>query len=1120
MDMNQRATRVGERLRTSGRSPLRAGGGALLLLVGLLVASAVPAYAQHNITGRVTAAETGQPLPGVQVTVRGTSAGTLTNADGRYMLIAPTSQGTLVFSRIGYTQQVVPFDSEPQINVQMTARAMEIEGIVVVGYGERRRASITESIGTVSAEEIQRVSVASPDQAIQGRISGVQLTTQSGAPGAPTAVRIRGVGTIGNTQPLYVIDGVPVGRGQDPTNNPLATINPADIESISVLKDASAAAVYGVQAANGVVLITTRRGTMGKPTIRYDGYTGLQQMPRYLSLNNSQEWLALQQEAHVARNQYFGYQPGDPDYGQIPRRLRQQVWNDETGSWQPNPTYDARILQTNTDWQRVPLNNNAPIMNHNMSVSGATDQVNYFVSAGYFQQDAIQQRWDMNRVSFRANSDFRVNDRVRFGETFSLSNQFTLRGQHLQGDGRILDNAVRMAPILVYRCEDHVAPEYVASCLEDNRYGFASNLNLIEAPHANQPAINHLIDAEQRNTRVIGGLHGEVDVLPGLTFRSQGNLDYNISSYYQWTPGYRTNEVNLDRSQQAAERATGEDYGIVWTNTMTFANTFGQHSFNVLGGAELQQYRWQATNIQRSGAGEFLSEQEAFRRVLAGGRLHNHYAGENAFLGYMGRLNYNFGDRYIVTMSVRRDGASEFAPGHQWGTFPSFSAAWRIGNEPFFQNLNLDWINQLAFRGSWGRLGNSAIPGGAYPHLLQVIPSTTYTLNGTDWTGDVFMPMPRFPNPAVTWETTTTTDFGVETVLLNGALDLMATYYDRNTSGFLLSVDLPPSSGFRNSPFNSGNMTNRGFEFEAGYRLPRLFNELDLHITGNLTTVRNRLESLAAGLDAYSPAGLDGGQQQAASFYRTAPGHPVGFFYGFRTCGVFQTQAQADAWNAQHVDRVTNRAPQAGDLCFMDMNSRDADGNLVLGVPDGIINDDDRVNIGSSIPDGYFGLNLSGTFRRFDVSAFFNGVYGVQKYNAVRRVLESMDGGINNQLTTTRDRWTPENTNTSMPRAIAGDPAGNNRFSDRWVEDAGFFRLRSLQLGFTLPQGMLGTQNTRIYLTGQNLFTMTPYSGFDPEFTTTLDRWRNRNDLALFQGTDSGDIPQPRMFQIGVSTSF
>jgi TonB-linked SusC/RagA family outer membrane protein len=496
---------------------------------------------------------------------------------------------------------------------------------------------------------------------------------------------------------------------------------------------------------------------------------------------------------------------------------------------------------------------------------------------------------------------------------------------------------------------------------------------------------------------------------------------------------------------------------------------------------------------QVGGSCDFHTNQGDYHSVMMAGQ-------ERA--SYFGRISYDYNQKYLLTGTIRRDGASTFAPGHQWGTFPSVSAGWRITEEPFF---NVPWINELKLRGSWGQLGNSSIEGGAYPHLLAVALQSTYTLNGTAWTEDVPIPLPRFPNPALTWESTTTTDVGFEASFFNHAFDFAATYYNRNTSDFLLNVDLPASSGFIRSPFNSGEVNNRGIELEAGYRMPRLVPDLDLHISGNFTTVRNRLLSLSDEIEAYTPPG-DGGVQSFAAQYRTAPDRPVGFFYGFQTCGVYQTAAEA----AQApIDRtIGGRRPQAGDMCFVD---RDGDGEITEA---------DRTYLGKNIPGFYYGLNLNANFRRFDLTAFFNGVGDVQLYNQVRRDLEGMWGGGDNFAASTQNRWRPDNPSTTMPRAIAGDPVGNARYSDRWIENGSFFRLRTLQLGYTMPQGFLGTQNTRVYLSAQNLLTITPYSGYDPEFTTTIDHWRSRNDLALFQGTDTGDMPQPRVFQIGVSTAF
>jgi TonB-linked SusC/RagA family outer membrane protein len=1039
----------------------------------------MPAEAQHRITGR-TSDEAGEPVAGVQVLVQGTSVGTLTDAQGRFTLTAPSSSGVLVLTRLGYATQEVSFDGDAVIDVVLTVSATELEGLVVIGYGEKSEATLTESIGVVSREQIRMVPIASPEVAIQGRVSGIQVQSESGLPGAPVSLRIRGVGTVGNTQPLYVVDGVPVGRGVDPTSSPLSTLNPSDIESISVLKDASAAAVYGVQAANGVVLIQTRRGVLGKPTIRYDGYTGVQSFPdRYRMLSTAQ-WFDLARESDANYNAQFGYAPGDDSYAELPDYL---VAN------------ESALEARNTDWHDVIAVDNAPIMNHNLSVSGAGDRSSYYVSAAYFAQDAIVDRWDLERFSFRVNSEFDITDRIRIGEFFSISNQQVVRGQQDGFNGQLMPNALKLPPFFRYRDED--------GSIDGNRYGFSGNAEFADAGlvFGNEPALNQIVEKVDRNLRVLGGLFAEVDLFSGLTFRSQGNLDYGNTRDTGWYPPHSRAEIGLDRTDIGEEQRT-DYYSLVSTSTLTWDRLFGPHSVNLLGGVELQYTKNTGTQIALT---NFITSDPAFRDIAAaGGDLLSPpggWAGENAFAGFVGRVTYNYDNRYLLTASVRRDGASTFAPENRWGTFPAVSAGWRISQERFF---DVSWISELKLRGSWGRLGNSEVPGAAYAHLFQV---TTVPNYGIDGETVVIAPAPAgFVNSGLVWETSTTVDFGIEAGLFDNAVDLGATYYRRETEDFLVNIPLPLASGFpAGAPVNSGSVRNSGFELEAGYRVD-LPGGVGLDLTANLTTVDNELVSLREGIEEYA----------SGNGYRTAVGFPIGYFFGYQTCGIYQT-SEAAAAAPQDLTIGTNR-PQAGDVCFRDVDGRGDDGELT-GQPDGVIDADDRTYLGKTIPDYFYGLNLSATWNRFDLSAFFSGVGGVQKYNAMRQGIESVTGGGENRSVAVLDRWTPENPSNTVPRAVSDDPNQNDRFSDRWIEDAGYFRLRNLQVGYSLPDGLLGT-STRIYVSGTNLFTLSSYDGLDPEFTTSIDYARSRNDLQLEAGTDTGNLPLPRIIQIGASTVF
>ena len=1061
------------------RALVRGAGHALACGLALMLFGVGSLHAQQRVVGRVTSAATGEPLPGVQVSVSGTLVGVVTNADGRYAVSAPAASGRLVFTLLGFGTKEIPFTGQGVVDAQLEIKATQLNELVVVGYGTKTRANMTEAISTVSSKELTRVPAASPEAALEGRAPGIQVTPESGLPGAPIAVRIRGVGTVGNTQPLFVIDGLPVGNADNSTSSPLGTINPADIESISVLKDASAAAVYGVQAANGVVLIKTRRGELGKPTISYNAYQGVQNFPKTVQMLNSQQWFDFAQEAYDNFDAQHGYKPGDGSYAQFKPYLVQNK---------------ATLAARTTDWMGAIQVQNAPIMSQDMSVSGGSDKVNYYVSGGLFRQNATVSKWDLQRLSFRANSDFKVNSYVRAGESFSLSNENIKRGQQDGYDGQLLPSTLTMPPFFQFRD--------VGNSIAGNRYGFNGNAEFIPAgmTYGNEAALNQITNKQDRTTRMMGGLYGEVEPLPRLVLRTQASLDYSNARNSDFSPSYTVNEIGLDRNDTNGETRQ-ENNSLVWTNTLNYSAYFGRHSLSALAGAEMQKYTYTATTVAMTNC---LSFNPAFVQIATacGGELGppGGWAGEGSFLGYLGRLNYNYADRYLLTASVRRDASSNFAPANRWGTFPSVSAGWRISQEPFF---HVPFISDLKVRGGWGRLGNSNIPGLSYPFIFRVTTTPDYGLDGSTV---VKAPVPAsFVNPNVVWETSETMDGGFDASFLDNALTFSAGYYKRDTKNFLVNIPLTPSSGFTGgAPLNSGMVRNQGFEFEGGYS--RTVRGVDLTFNGNLTTVKNRLVDLAPGITEYS-VGNGNISGCGTSCMRTAVGEPIGYLFGYKTCGIYQTAAEAAA--AVPDKTIGNNKPVAGDMCFKDVNG------------DSVVDANDRTYLGKTIPDFYYGFNVDAVWRHFDLGAFFSGVSGIQKFDLFRRTLETVHGGSNNRSVAVLDHWSATNPSNTVPRNTTDDLNNNDRVdSQRWVENGNYFRLRNLQLGYTLPKGYLGTTRTRIYVSGTNLFTMTPYKGLDPEFTTSIDYSRSQNGSQLAAGIDTGNLPLPRIFQIGVSTSF
>jgi TonB-linked SusC/RagA family outer membrane protein len=624
----------------------------------------------------------------------------------------------------------------------------------------------------------------------------------------------------------------------------------------------------------------------------------------------------------------------------------------------------------------------------------------------------------------------------------------------------------------------------------------------------NENGINQIVDNFDRAGRLIGSVYAQGTVLERLALKSQANVDYRTEYNESWSPGYTSAELGLPRESQDYNDSRGLGTSFVWTNTANFVDSIGANHINVLGGIELQQY--QDRSLSALGQG-FLSSDDRFYRVaknaeattVGGG------AGESAFLGYLGRVSYDYAQKYLVTASVRRDGTSTFSPvgNRRWGTFPSVSAAWRLSEEPFF---NLPMVDEFKLRGSWGELGNSQTA--AYPYVTRVFVDPDYGLGG----GTVKAPSPvNFVNEDLTWETQRITDFGIEAGLFNSAVTLSATYYKKDTRNFLVPIPLPAITGFGSVPVNAGSVRNTGLELEVGYT-PQLGRDMRLSLSGNLTTVKNRLTAITPGIEEFT----------SGEVYRTAVGYPIGYIWGFKTDGIYQTPADAAA---ALVDKTTGgKKGQPGDLRFVDTNGPAAAGSprgqQFSGTPDGQITSDDRTYLGKTIPDYYYGFSANGGWKGIDVALFFQGVGGVQIYNQFRRGAEGMSGGGRNQLASTQNRWTGPGTSNTMPRAVSNDPNANGRVSDRWVEDGSYLRLKNLQIGYTVPQRYVRNRvsTARVYVAGTNLLTFTNYTGLDPEVQTYgADAFGvSATTNQLGSGTDQGNIPQSRVFQLGLSLGF
>lgn len=1022
------------------------------LLLGVLLFSAyfnVNAQ-ERTVKGKVTDSEKGDGLPGVSIVVKGSTTGTATDVNGNFELAIPGSNARLVVSYVGYVSQEIAVGNQAAVTVTLKPDIKALQEVVVVGFGTQKKADLTGAVTGIRGEDIGITSkpVSSPDQILAGRASGVNISNRSGDPGAPINVRIRGVGTPGVNQPLWVIDGVPlvqtenmtVNTGSSTESNPLVGINPSDIESIDVLKDASAAAIYGARAANGVIIVTTKRGKDGKANVSYDAYMGAGSTQKRMDVLNVDQFIDIQQE--LGRD----YSP-----------FRGQPFVD----WQ-----DA-VFRTST------------IRNHNIAVSGGSAVANYFLGAGYYDQDGIERGQDFTRYSIKANSDINVGKRFKFGESLLVSsvNRLTQTESGLfAGFG-----AATNAPY--FKIYDPNGP-----------LGYNPENNITRG--AGQTSQNYLLRTDTRvnstriiSRKVLASVYGEFEIITGLKYKITGGVDYNVGSgdFFQEAIAFDngTPRSSLLVQERPIELTTN------LSHTLTYNKVFGDHSLTVLVGEEETNFRFDKVRIQGN---NLFNSKIQFASTGASVSAANE-ADQWALRGYLGRINYSYQGKYLFTVNVRNDNTSRFAPGNRSQTFPSFSVGWRLSEERFFPKGNI--VDDIKIRGSWGQSGNQFT--GANFAFMSTLKTTIFYPIGTSQSITRAPAPVNFANQDLRWETSNQLDIGADITLLQGRIEGTFDYYRKVTKDVLIGLPIPLTSGyFLPADANVGQILNRGIELALNYR--NKIGNIGYSLGGNITTVHNEVLDLGTSPEIITGVG-------GASTHRTTVGEPLGYFYGFKTNGIYQTQAEVD--QALPDAFSSGRAP--GDIRFLDVNQ------------DGKIDAQDRTKIGSSIPAFFYGINATASYKGFDLSLLLQGVGGIQVYNQGRQTLENLTG-THNFSTRVLDRWTGPGTSNTMPRVIANDPNGNNRYSDRWIEDAGFMRIKNLQIGYALPtertqawtNGLVS--RFRVYVAAQNLHTFTKYLGFDPEVTRGFSF--QKGDMALANGQDPGNSPQPKIYQVGVQVTF
>jgi TonB-dependent starch-binding outer membrane protein SusC len=1033
------------------------------LLAALLASTFLPsgtlAQERSSIAGSVVAEGTQQPLPTVYVAIPALGIGTQTDERGRFLLLqVPQGRHTLRFSLLGFKQQsleVTVGATAATVAVVLETDPLRLDELVVVGYGTERRANVAGAVSSLRPETVKEVSTTSINEVLQGRLAGVQVSQNSGVPGAAINVRVRGSSSIsGGNEPLYVIDGVPLNQGDfsrissvsfgGQNIDAISDLNPNEIESIEILKDASAAAIYGSRASNGVVLITTRRGMAARPEISFGAYYGEQRLWRRIDLLNAEQYMEIYNEGCRAR------------YG-----ITYDCVTYDDDSWIPSAP------GANTNWLDEILRT-APIANMDMSIRGGTDRIRYYVSGTSLAQEGTVRSMGYNRLNGRVNLDYVPLDRLTLGTNISLTRSIYDRAR--------ADNTI-YSPWSNALANPPVQPVYT----EDGGY--------FETLYANPVGMNNEAEAQERGVRILGNVFATYEILQGVTGRLSLGLDNLTLRSRTWdSPAFGP----WSSSGGAAEAASSFVNKITYEGTLNFSRTLAEiHALSGVVGTSVEDNTNEGFRVQGQ---QFPTEYFKYITSAANVASGTSNRSDWGLVSYFGRLSYTFSDRITSTFNIRRDGSSRFGADNQFGTFPSASLLWRLGDEAFMQGQGI--VGNLALRASYGLTGNQQDLGNFASRGLFG--------GGFNYNDQPGIAPSQMANPNLRWEKTAQLNLGTDFSVLANRLLFTVDYYDKQTEDLLVARPVPRTTGFTSIWDNVGAMQNRGFEVAATARffVPRSQGAFSWTSTLNVSRNRNKVTAL------YN-------DQPFGGTNRVEVGYPLGFFYGYVTDGIFQTMAEIQAHARQVVHTDPRRATAPGDIRFKDINGRDANGNLT-GEPDGVINADDRMMIGSPWPDYEGGLTNTMAFRGLDLTAFVQFSQGNDVFNGFRIYADQYGSWGDNHTTRAMGRWRPDDPNRASatePRAIWGDPNQNTRTSDRFVEDGSYIRLKNIVLGYTLPGDMasrFGFRTARVYVQGQNVLTRTDYSGFDPEVNST-------GQTAITRGYDFYTLPQARVFTFGIN---
>lgn len=1022
------------------------------LLLLLILFGSFSLSAQIKVSGTITEANSNEPLFGATILEKNTINGTVTDFDGKFELTVSNKDAVLVFSYTGFSSEEILVGNQVVFDVVLENDIANLDEIVVVGYGTQKKSVVTGAITKVKSADLEDMPVTRIEDALKGRTSGVRVTSNSGQPGEGGTVRIRGTSSINNSEPLYVIDGVPVGGGID-------FLNQGDIESIEVLKDAASASIYGARSAGGVILVTTKKGKKDVMEVNYSAYYGTQAPWKKLALLNATEYATLMNESSVAAGGNILF---------------------------ANP----QELGEGTDWQSAVFNESAPMQNHEISISAGSERSQYFTSFGYFEQEGIvsEAQSKYKRFTVRFNSTHKINDHITFGNTMAYSRIKSSGVATNTEYGSPLSRAVNIDPITPILETD---PDVLGSdvftnfAVVTNEEGIPYGISkYVTSEVVNPVAALSIQQGFGWSDKIVGNVYGEFTFIEGLKFRSSIGTDLAFWGGEGFTPVHYLNTTNrADLTSYSRDKNNGLYW--IWENTLSYSKQLGDHNFSILAGTVAEKNKGEGNGgtikdipVDNINDASFGYSTPAETQTFWG------YEYLGTLASYLGRVNYNYKNKYILSATMRVDGSSKFGANYKFGTFPSVSVGWVLTEEGFLTNNTM--INFLKIRGSWGVNGNDQI--GDFRYASTVGGGRNYTFGLDDVLTNGVSPN-AIANPDLRWEETTQTNIGFDAKIFK-KVSVTFDIFEKKTTDMLLGIAVPGYVGNGGPIGNIATMSNKGVELEVGYG--NNFNGFNFDISGNISYIKNEVTDLGADKEfltgqTFSPQGLE--------ITRTAVGFPVGFFYGYTTDGIFQNAGEVAAYTNADGGMIQPDA-KPGDFRFVDVN-----GN-------GEIDPEDRGMIGDPTPNWTYGMNFSLGWKGFDLVFFGQGVAGNEVFKATRR----FDLQMANMTADALDRWTGEGTTDIYPRLVMNDPNKNfSRSSDFYVEDGSFFRIKTMQIGYSLPKlitSKIGFGKIRVYVSGNNLVTFTKYSGFDPEIGGGS------------YGVDRGIYPQARFYLFGINATF